>query len=239
MESSLFPNTITYLTAITVVGVIVTVAACILWLSCSNYTVETSTYLRLSFNLPNLLFFLGVILTQYFAAASSNFHVNPDYILLAVGGLALFCGSYFFFANAMLNSKIRNPIFCREDPVTKNRTAGYSTGHRSSHPTPELEESVSSSQSTLQQFQRDHARRSQTPMMNNLNYVSDYLSPRAHAYSHQLNNHVHHHGRPSGVGMNPVPLSLFGQVQQGAGRVRRYGDTSHNPAYRLDFSSDI
>lgn len=211
---------------------VVTVLGCLLCLCCSDYTVETSTYLRLSSHLPNLLLLLGVILAQYFTAAASSFHVNPDYILLSVGGFSLLCGSYFFLANAIFRSKIRNPLFCREDPVTKSKTAGYSTGHKSLRHTPD--ESVDSNQSTPQPFHRNYSRRNVKATTdsnpNNLNYVSDYLGP------HQLNYGI---GR---TGVNPVPLSLFGQVQHGAGRVRRSGDVTGlgpNPAYRLDLSSDV
>lgn len=238
MESSLFPNTLTYLTAVTVAGVIVAVLGSVLLLSCSDYTVERSTYLRLASLLPNLLLLLGVILAQYFTAAATN-STSRDYILLGVAGFTLLCGSYFFLANAMFRSKIRNAIFCREDPVTKKKSAGYSTAHKSLFHTPE-ESSAGSSQSTPASFRRNVLRRNDKtradPKMGNLNYVSDYLGPQ-----YQLHQQ---HPAAVRVGMNPVPLSLFGQVPRGAGRVRRSGDAGAlsglaNPAFRLDLSSDV
>lgn len=246
VESSLFPNTITYLTAVLVVGVLLTVLVCALCLRCSDYTVETSAYLRLSSNLPSLLLLLGVVLSQYFTAASESVHVNPDYVLLAVGAFALLCGSYFFLANAIFRSKVRNPLFCREDPVTRTKVAGYSTGQKlfHHHHHSRLEESSvgGSGQSTPQPFHRNYARRTDKVVvdsrLNNLNYVGDYLGPpRQHQLQQQLGGQQYRHGRTS---TNPVPLSLFGQVQ--AGRVRKSGDASGlgpNPSYRLDLSSDV
>lgn len=231
----MFPSTITYLTVFVVAVVALTALGCLLWLSCSNYTVERSTYFRLSSSFPNLLLYLGVILTQYFTAAASRFNVDADHILPAVGGLAILTGSYFFLVDAMFNSKIRNPIFCREDPLRRKKTAGYSTEYRSSYPSPDESTGGSSQSTTPQPFRKKHAARNSTPPnQSNLNYVSDYLGAAPHG------NHPGGTRISSGMGVNPIPLSLFGHVQQG--RVRISADVSGkgpNPAYRLDLSSDV
>ena len=233
LESALFPNVITYVSASTALIVIMVVTACLLLLCFSDYTVESYTYLRLISNLPNLFLFLGVILAQYFTAAASSFHINPDYLLPVIGGFAAICGSYFFLSNAMFRSKIRNAIFCQEDPVTRSKTARYSTDYPSPHRTTP-EESTGSSQSSLQphahnNLNQKHHRLTNTDI-NHLDYVSDYLGEGEE-----------NHGRQMRLVMNPVPLSLFGQVHRQPGRVRRsceVGGTS-NPAYRLDLSSEV
>lgn len=240
LESSLFPNTITYLTAITVLLVALAITLTILLFSCSDYTLESSTHLRLASLYPTLLLLSGVILTQYFTGAAHQYSTNPYYILLGVGGCALLCGCYFFLVNAMLNSKIRNPIFCREDPITRRKTAGYATTNRffrSSRQTPE-ESDGESSQPTPQYTRRLN----KTPGVLNhgyLNYVGDYLGGGRDLGRGQRTG--------MGVGLNPVPLSLFGQVQQsgkhggrGARVAVRSGDFSGfrpNSAYRMDLST--
>lgn len=245
VESGHFPNTIIYLTAATVLGVIVTAMTCFLLLCCSDYTIETSTYLRLLTVFPNHLLFVGVILTQYFTAAASELNVNPDYILLGVGSLALLCGCSFFLTNTLLNSKLRNPMFCREDPLTKKKSAGYSTDYACRR-TPEEsggEDSNNSSQSaTPQPFARRKHRSKNTPSssnaahlnMNHMGYVTDYLTTSPSQKQQQQQ-------QQPGSRTNPLPLSLFGQVQPGPGRVRRSGVDmcAPNPAYRLDLSSDV
>ena len=133
----------------------------------------------------------------------------------------------------MFRSKIRNPLFCREDPVTRSKMAGYSTGHRSPRPTPE--ESVGSSLSTPEPFHPKYPRKADktTTVDSSLDYVGSYLGPQQQYGGLQ--------GRRVGA-TNPIPLSLFGQVPQGAGRVRRSGEVTGlgaNPAYRLDLSSDV
>ena len=178
---------------------------------------EGHTYIRLFSNLPNLFLFVGVIVTQSFTAAGSSFNLNPDYVLLGISGFALLCGTYFFVSNALFKSKLRNAIFCREDPVTKNKKAGYSTDYLSRRHTPE-EQSVGSGQSSV---------RHDEPSTNDNDYVRAYLGAQpSNNYGRELR-------------LSPVPLSLFGQVQQG--RVRRNDATTSglNPSFMLDLSSDV
>ena len=211
-----------YLTGVMVLGVLTITSVCLLLLSCSTYIVEVSTYLRLTSHYPNTLLYLGVILTQYFTAAAPSLGVTQDHILPSVGGFALLCGSAFFLLHALLNSKIRNLILCREDPITKRKTAAYSTNHMSSRASPQ-QSGGSSNQSTPPSPRRSFLTKS------NVNVDgSDHVWLGGGG---QGGNHSTY--------MDPVPLSLFSQVKQG--RVRYCGGVGHrtkaNPLYQLDRSS--
>ena len=118
----------------------------------------------------------------------------------------------------------------------KRKTAGYATNYVSNHHI--LEESVGNSMESSPQFpiHRNNARKQNmaSNKANDMNYVNDHLGGLQNNYGGNLKR----------SGVNPVPLSLFGQVQQG--RVRRYSDINAvtggmgpNPAYRFDLSSEV
>lgn len=210
-----------------VLAVLIVTSTCLLLLlSCSSYIVEASTYLRLTSHYPNTLLYLGVILTQYFTAAAPSFGVTQDHLLPSVGGFALLCGSAFFLTHALLNSKIRNLMLCREDPITRSKTAGYSTSRMSSCANPQRSGSGSSTQSTPPPPHRSFLKKSKTK--------ASAVDGSDHVWlggGGQCGNHLSYM-----ASVNPV---LFSQVNQG--RVGYSGGVGHrtkpNPLYQLDMSS--
>ena len=212
----MFPNTLTYIAAITAIVVIATVFVTLVLLACSDYTLESYIYLQNVSLFVNFALYSLVIIVQFFTAASSQFGANRSYLLLATGGLSLVCGIYFFIANGLAKSRIRSALTCRTDPVIKSKLAAYMTRGN----TPD-DSGFSSRTSPSDKLRRSPIRL--TDEMN-INYVDDYLG-----YPHT----------------NPVPLAMFGQVQGGNKVVhsRKNSDISGqmytNPLYGLQFTSEV
>lgn len=218
------PHALTYVTAATALTVVGTLSLCLLLLCCSDYTVEAPTYLRLTSHYLTTLLFAGIILTQYFTAAAPRFGVNQHHILPSVGGCVLLCGSTFFLINALLSTKIRSLVFCREDP-TKRKAAGDFKPSRLDPTGSANSSNQSSPKSVHRNFLRKNKKAAADPHTN-------LEGPKVLLRGHP--------GR--GTSMNPVPLSLFSN-QAHQGRVRCSGDVGligagrPNPAYHIDLTS--
>ena len=219
----------TYITAVMALLVLLVIAACNVLLKCSDYDVEVSTYFRLLASYPNALLFIGVILTQYFTAAAAQFN---DYILLGTSGCAILCGSYFFLYNGLFLTTVRNAIFCKADPLSRNHIDKYAATHiKGLHFYDDLGGSIDSAP-PFNNSETAHKSKPARPNRNGkrgstqMGYMNEYLTGQTN-YGRQI--------------ANPVPLSLFGQMQLN-GRVRaggRFsGEIGHNHGFDLATSTD-
>ncbi len=222
----------TYITGVAAVMVLLIIASCNIFLKCSDYDVELSTHFRLLASYPNVLLFIGIILTQYFTAAAPQFEVNPYHVLLGTAGCAVLCGSYFFLCNGLFLTTVRNAIFCKSDPLSKNRIDKYATNHiKNCHFYDDAESTDSGPYLTNPDMapkkpSRPKGRQGKRGSAGQgMGYMNDYLT-----------------GQTNYGNMNaPVPLALLGPMQLN-GRVRAGGKFSaeigqNNDAFNINFTT--
>ena len=139
-------------------------------LACSDYTIESATYLHLGSLALNVLLYFAVVLCQFFTADTT---AHADQLLLVTGVLALSCAVFFFVTNTCAKSRVRSALMCREDPVLKRKTAHYQDS-----PDTECTESSTSRSSIHLKMRRTPVRLNDEM---NINYVDSYLGASGEA----------------------------------------------------------
>ena len=167
-----FPNYLTSLSSFMVFVLLLITFISAAMLACSDYTIESTTYLQLGSLALNVILYFAVILCQFFTADGA---AHADQLLLVTGVLALTCGVFFFITSTCAKSRVRSAIMCREDPVLKQKTAHYQDS-------PETDcTSSSTSRSSIHLQMRRSPVRLNDEM--NINYVDSYLGASEEASS--------------------------------------------------------
>ena len=92
----------------------VVVSGCVL--VCSEYTVTSSSYFQLLNVFIETIVYSAAITFQFVTA---SFH--EEVYLVIMSGLILFSGMYYFTANGLIRTKMRNTMFCQKDGKTSGK----------------------------------------------------------------------------------------------------------------------
>ena len=180
-EGALFPNYFIYISGFVMLTAVTLILGSMVLLKCSDYTVDSSTFMQLLSLLGNLVFYFATILCQFFTPTAQD---TSDHLLIVTGVLAFLCSLYFFITNGLGKERIRSAILCREDPILKAKLTNFKR-KSSSFPS-----SNQNSRSSLHRF-----RRSPTRLVDemNINYVDSYLGyPHTNPVPLAMLNQVQH-----------------------------------------------
>ena len=196
-ENFMFPTYFIYLSAASGCTILICITLILFIMGCSGYTISGSGYSQLVEIFAETIFFC-IVVGLYFASA----HQQTDLLLLVTAGAILLCGIYFFGANTLARTKIRNALICKNDSYFKGANNIYDNTTTVTTPTPN---STLSSKRTNSTFLLKPPRRGQRARPIN-------GSPSADLTMDYINDHIHHEYR--------YPMNMWDRVGDGK-RVRK------------------